>query len=172
MDIYEVFRKRYSYRGFTDQPVPNDALERIGEAVSLAPTACNLQPFEIQVVLNDELRDKIASVYPRDWLKTAPAIAVIIGDSAKAWKRAEGNSILDVDIGIVLEHFVLAAQAEGLGTCWICAFNRAEMDEVMGVAGTERSVVAITPVGYPKEEKTPDKRPERKPLNEVYKIVD
>lgn len=171
MDIYEVFRSRYSYRGFTDQPIPKDTLERIGEAVSLAPTACNLQPFEIQVVLNDELRAKIAAVYPRDWLKTAPAIAVIIGDSATAWKRGEGNSILDVDIGIVLEHFILAAQAEGLGTCWICAFERAAMDAVMGLSGTDKSVVAITPVGYPKEEKSPAQRPKRKPLEEIYKII-
>jgi nitroreductase len=167
MDIYEVFRKRHSYREYTDQPIPMDALERMGEAVSLAPTACNLQPFEIQVVVNDELRAKIASVYPRDWLKSAPAIAIAIGDRGTAWKRAEGNSILDVDIGIVLEHFVLAAQAEGLGTCWICAFNRAEMDAALGVTGTEKTVVAITPVGYPKEEKSSDQRPYLKPLNEI-----
>jgi len=172
MDIYEVFTKRHSYRGYTDQPIPVDALKRIGEAVSLAPTACNLQPFEIQVVLNDELRAKIASVYSRDWLKSAPAIAVAIGDRGVAWHRAEGDSILDVDIGIVLEHLVLAAQAEGLGTCWICAFDRSEMDAVMGVAGTDKSVVAITPVGYPKEEKRPEQRPERKPLEEIYRIIE
>jgi len=172
MDIYEVFRSRYSYRAYTDQPVPMDSLKRIGEAVSLAPTACNYQPFEIQVILNDDLRGKIASVYSRDWLKTAPAIAVAIGDSSIAWTRIEGNSILDVDIGIVLEHFVLAAQAEGLATCWICAYTRADMDAVMGLTGTGKSVVAITPVGYPKERKTPDKRPERKPIDEVYKIIE
>ncbi|MFA7174632.1 MAG: nitroreductase family protein [Kiritimatiellia bacterium] len=172
MDIYEVFRKRYSYRAYTDRPIPADALKRMGEAVSLAPTACNLQPFEIQVVLNDTLRTKIASVYSRGWLQSAPAIAVAIGDRGVAWKRAEGDSIIDVDIGIVMQHFVLAAQAEGLGTCWICAFERAAMDAVMGLAGTERSVVAITPVGYPTEEMRADKRPERKPLEDIYRILD
>ena len=172
MDIYEVFRKRQSIREYTDQPIPQNALGRIGEAVSLAPTACNLQPFEIQVVFNDKLRSKIASVYPRDWLKTAPAIAIAIGDRGTAWKRAEGDSIIDVDIGIVMEHFILAARAEGLGTCWICAFNRAEMDAVMGLSGTEKSVVAITPVGYAKEEKSSDERPKRKPLKEIFRIVD
>ena len=61
MDFYEALNKRHSYRGYTDQPIPKDALERIGEAVSLAPTACNRQPCEIQVVINDELREKIAA---------------------------------------------------------------------------------------------------------------
>jgi nitroreductase len=56
MDFYEILNKRYSYRKYTDQPIPKDALARIGEAVCLAPTACNLQPFEIQVILNDEVR--------------------------------------------------------------------------------------------------------------------
>lgn len=172
MDIYEVFRKRYSIREYSDQPIPADALERIGEAVSLAPTACNFQPFEIQVVLNDKLRSRIAAVYQRDWLKSAPAIAVAIGDRGTAWKRAEGDSIVDVDIGIVLEHFILAARAEKLGTCWICAFSRAEMDAVMGLSGTEKTVVAITPVGYAKEEKSADQRPKRKPIEEIFRIIE
>lgn len=171
MDIYKVFRERHSCREFTNQSIPMEALQRMGEAVNLAPTACNLQPFEIQVVFNDELRAKIAAVYFRDWLRSTPAIVVAIGDRAAAWKRIEGDSILDVDIGIVMEHFVLAAQAEGLGTCWVCAFNRAEMDAVMGLTNTERTVVAISPLGYPFEQKTPEQRPARKPLDEVYKII-
>jgi len=67
-----------------------------------------------------------------------------------------------------MEHFILAARAEGLGTCWICAFNHAEMDAVMRLSGTEKSVVAITPVGYAKEEKASDQRPKRKPLPAIF----
>jgi len=170
MEFYEVLEARHSVRGYTQQAISAEALKKIGHAVSLAPTACNLQPFEIQVVLNDELRGKIAEVYTRDWLQSAPAIAVAIGDRDAAWKRVEGDSIIDVDMGIVLEHFVLAAQAEGLGTCWICAYERAKMDAVMGLSDG-MTVVAITPLGYPEKIKTASDRPSRKTINQIFKIV-
>jgi len=171
MDFYRVVENRHSVRGYTDRAIPTDALKRIGDAVSLAPTACNLQPFEVLVVLNDELRARIAQVYTRDWLKNAPAIAVAIGDVDAAWKRVEGDSIIDVDMGIVMEHFVLAAQAEGLGTCWICAYDRSKMDAVMGLSGS-KTVVAVTPLGYPANVKSASDRPERKPITDIFKIVE
>jgi nitroreductase len=43
---------------------------------------------------------------------------------------------------------ILAATSLGLGTCWICAFDRAAMDAALGVSAPWRSF-AITPVGYP-----------------------
>jgi hypothetical protein len=46
MELYEAMRQRRSVRGFKSVPIPPDALARICEAVRLAPTACNLQPFK------------------------------------------------------------------------------------------------------------------------------
>ena len=171
MEFYDVIEGRFSYRGYKDEPIKQESLDRIARAVSLAPTACNLQPFEILVVLNDELRSKIAAVYPKEWLAEAPAIVVAIGDSENSWQRLEGDSIVDVDMGIVLEHLVLAAQAEGLGTCWICAYDRKQMDSVMGLSGS-KSVIAITPLGYPKEEMKPEDRRERKPIEQIFKVIE
>lgn len=151
MEFYETIRTRRSARGYQpEKPVPNESLARIAEAIDLAPSACNRQPVKFLFVRNPELRAKICGVYQAAWLKEAPVIAVVLGCDEKAWHRLEGDSIVPVDAAIAMEHFMLAAAAEGLGTCWICAFRRDEMDKILGVAGSPWRSVAISPLGYAK----------------------
>ena len=151
MEFYDTIRTRRSCRGyFPDKPVPGEALARISEAINMAPSACNKQPVKFLFVRNAELRAKICGIYRPDWLKDAPVIVVALGCDEKAWHRPEGDSIVPVDAAIAMEHFVLAAAAEGLGSCWICAFRRDEMDRVLGLEGTSWRSVAISPLGYAK----------------------
>ncbi len=167
MDFHDVIKSRRSIRDYKPDAIPAEAVERIRKAVVEAPTACNLQPFKTLFITNPKLREAVCSVYTRDWLKTAPAIAVVLSNPQTAWKRLEGDSIADIDAAIVMENLVLAAAAEGLGTCWICAYRRAELDAVLGVEAPWRSF-AMTPVGYPAE--TP--RPAfRKPSGELFKVI-
>ena len=53
-----------------------------------------------------------------------------------------------VDVAIALEHFVLAATNEGLGTCWMGGFDEEIVKSLLGIP-SEIKVVALTPVGYP-----------------------
>ena len=57
------------------------------------------------------------------------------------------NSV-DVDVAIALDQLTLAAVAEGLGTCWIGAFDEAKVKSLLGIP-KEVKVVAMTPLGYP-----------------------
>ena len=68
-----------------------------------------------------------------------------------------------LDIGIAMEHLILAAADRGLGTCWIGAFDEQIAKEALGVPENVR-VVASTPLGYPDE--SPGPRP-RKSMEEV-----
>ena len=63
-----------------------------------------------------------------------------------------------LDIGISMEHLILAAADKGLGTCWIGAFDEAIAKSALGVPDDMR-VVALTPLGQPDEEPTPGTRP-------------
>ena len=63
---------------------------------------------------------------------------------------------------------MLAATAEGLGTCWICCYNRDEVDAAAGIASPWRSV-AISPLGFGKENAC---RPRNvKPVDELVKVI-
>ncbi|WP_179475678.1 nitroreductase [Mycolicibacterium vinylchloridicum] len=50
MDVYEAVTSRRAVRGFTDEPVPMDVLERVLSAASWAPSGSNLQPWRSYVV--------------------------------------------------------------------------------------------------------------------------
>ena len=66
-----------------------------------------------------------------------------------------------------MEHLVLAAAAENLGTCWICAFEKARLNAVMQVE-KPWCVEAITPLGYGN---TPPRDLQYKSINELFKVV-
>lgn len=168
MEFYEVLEKRYSVRGYKADPIPQESLDKIAEAISASPSACNKQPWSFRIVLNEELRAKICEIYSADWLKEAPAILVALGNTGDCWNRLEGTPITDIDMGIAMEHAVLAATAEGLGTCWICAYKVSEMNQALSIM-EPWSVLAISPLGYPNAEK-PERK--RKPIDEVFKIIE
>jgi len=71
----------------------------------------------------------------------------------------------DVDIGIVMDHLILAAAELGLGTCWIGAFDPAAAREVLGLPDEVEPVV-FTPLGYPD---APPRPKQRKPLSELVR---
>ncbi|MEW6350865.1 MAG: nitroreductase [Thermodesulfobacteriota bacterium] len=56
MDILEATGSRHSTRAFRDDPVPRELLEQILDAASRAPSAMNLQPWEVHMVLGEELK--------------------------------------------------------------------------------------------------------------------
>ena len=167
MEFQDVLKKRRSIRSYKPDSIPADAIAKIREAVALAPSACNLQPFKVFFVTDPAKKAEICAVYKASWLSNAPAIAVIAGNYNECWKRLEGDPIADVDCAIVMEHITLSAADCGLGTCWICAFPRAEMDSVMGLNAPWRSV-AITPIGY--AAKQPAQRP-CKSENELFEVI-
>ena len=55
-----------------------------------------------------------------------------------------------MDLAIAFDHLVLAATAEGLGTCWIGAFEQGPLKEILGIP-EEIEPILLTPLGYPDE---------------------
>jgi nitroreductase len=165
MDLYEAIRVRTSVRSYRSTPVEGEKLKRILDAARLAPSGKNGQPWTFIVITDPETRRKLVGACKgQGYVEEAPVVIAVCGREELAYKKMGGywNS-LPVDIGIALEHLMLAAAAEGLGTCWIGAFMEEEVRGILGVP-KEIKIVALTPVGYPKEGRvaTP-----RKPLEEI-----
>jgi nitroreductase len=150
MEFYDVLRKRRSIRKYKLTPVEQDKIDRMLEAVRLAPSAKNIQPWHFLVIKDENTRRALGEAYPREWFAEAPVLICVCGEPAKAWVRRDGKSYLDVDAAIAFEHLILAAAAEGLGTCWIGAFDAAAVKRALGLPeGIEP--IAMTPVGYADE---------------------
>src|SRR5690349_24941580 len=57
MDVYEAVRTRRAVRGFADQPVPREVLERVLSAAAWSPSGSNLQPWNIYVLTGAPLAE-------------------------------------------------------------------------------------------------------------------
>ncbi|MBO5725045.1 MAG: nitroreductase family protein [Lentisphaeria bacterium] len=168
MEFYDVIRQRRSIRAYRKDPVKQESLDRICQAVLQAPTACNRQPFKLLIVRDEVVRQKICSACKFTFLAEAPVLAVMLCNESEAWTRYEGNSAADIDASIAMEHFVLSAAAEGLGTCWICAFSRPEMDRVLGLEGSAYGSFALSPLGYAS---APPREFVRKEMDKIIEFI-
>jgi nitroreductase len=156
----DVVSKRRSIRKYKPDKVPKADIEYVLEAARLAPSWANRQCWRYIVVTDEATRKKIAMT---DWAAKAPVMIVGCGDPLKAGNR-EGKPYYMLDMGISMEHLVLAAAERGLGTCWLGGqFDEKTVREALGVPESHR-VVALTPLGYP-DESPPAK--ERKPMSDM-----
>jgi nitroreductase len=161
-EFYEVVDQRRSVRSYKPDPVPNESIVKILEAARAAPSWGNKQGVHYIVVTDPERVKALANATGKEWIGTAPAIIVAV--SSPKWSgKKNGMEYFMLDTGIAFEHLVLAATAEGLGTCWIGAFPEDAVKKVIDVP-KDLKVVALTPLGYPDDE--PRER-DRKPLDEI-----
>mgnify|MGYP006380436915 CR=1 FL=1 len=84
MNFYQVVEQRRSVRNFRSTPVGKDQLARMMEAVRLAPSACNLQPWRFLIVKSPEMRAKVGRVL-QPWAMTAPLLIVALGNRNTGW---------------------------------------------------------------------------------------
>jgi len=163
MEFAQLIRQRYSVRSYKRDPVPDAVLDRVLEAARLAPTAANRQPFRVLVIRTEGRKEELGRLYRRPWFVEAPLVIGVCCLPAEAWVRRDGKSYGDVDAAIVMDHLVLAATAEGLGTCWVANFDPAAAREILALpAGVEP--IAFSPLGYAADQ-PPERK--RKPLTEL-----
>jgi nitroreductase len=144
LDVFEAIRLRKSVRVYDSKLVPQDILLKILETAQLAPSAGNAQPWHFVVVADKMTREKLSEGLYAKFLAEAPVVIVGCGDeeASSKWHR--------VDVTIALEHIVLAATSEGLGTCWVGSFDESAVRKLLKVPEKYR-VVALLAVGYPRE---------------------
>ncbi|MFH1009259.1 MAG: nitroreductase family protein [Candidatus Latescibacterota bacterium] len=161
MELMEVIRQRRSIRKYKPDPVSQDVVDEIVEAARLAPSWANTQCWKFIVVTDPTVKDKLAEAGNK-WIAHAPALIAACADPSLPGMK-EDQPYYMLDIGIAMEHLILAATEKGLGTCWIGWFDERVAKRALGVPDKMR-VVALTPLGYPDE--TPSPRP-RKALSEI-----
>lgn len=154
MDFATLIQKRYSVRGYEKRSVTDDLLQKVLNAARLAPTGSNRQAFQLVVVHTAGREDEMRRMYNKEWFADAPII--IVACAAPDYT---------LNIGIVMDHLILAATELGLGTCWIGAFNREVAREILGLPDDLEPIIC-TPLGYAAIPAHPKKR---KSLNELVR---
>lgn len=162
MAFLELVRRRRSIRKYKPDPVPQEKLEYVLEAARWAPSWGNRQCWRFTVVTDEDKRKAIAT---REWAAEAPAIIVGCAIPSLSGSKFDQQYYM-LDMGIAMEHLILAAAEQGLGTCWISGqFDEETVKQALKIPHDMR-VVALTPLGYPAETPSPK---DRKGLDEIVK---
>ncbi|MER3514270.1 MAG: nitroreductase, partial [Chloroflexota bacterium] len=151
MELFEAIHLRRSIRRYRPEPVPQGLIVRLLEAACWAPSAHNRQPWRFAVIADAEVKERLARAMgarlradlERDGLPSE----VIEKDVARSYARITGAPVVilvaltlaDMDVypdpqrsqaewtmavqsvAMAVQNLLLAAHAEGLGACWMCA---------------------------------------------------
>lgn len=174
MDVYAAIHQRRSHRLYRPEMPPRKILERIIEAAMWAPSGVNLQGWEITVMAGQVRDDFVALVsqavkylLPRlkqanlpeeaqkqvmQFFKNLGGAPVVAAVTIVKAVDSTANKTLIQSGAALMQNLLLAAAAEGLGTCWMTGANYLE-DEILKFLGkTNQELLAITPIGYPAKE--------------------
>lgn len=165
MDIYECIKKRSSIRSYQSKKVEDDKLERILEAGRLAPSSKNNQHWKFIVTRKESLKEQLVEACKgQKFVGEADCVIAICVDESGVYQHHGGYmTSFAIDGAIALQHMILAATEEGLGTCWIGAYIEDKVKEVLKVPDNYR-VIGLSPLGYPAGN---GKDRGRKPLSDI-----
>ena len=175
MALLDLLKHRKSVRHFLDRPVEREKIMTCLEAVRLAPSACNSQPWKFIVVDDRQLKNKLcdaafSSIYfINAFCKMAPVIVVVISERSKFLAQIggmfRGTKYYLIDIGIAIEHFVLQAEDLGLGTCWVGWFNEGAVKSILNIPQHKKIDILIA-LGYYDREKVRSEH-SREPIDKI-----
>jgi nitroreductase len=171
MEFAEVIRRRHSIRTFSDQPLEPEKLQQILEIANLAPSAGNLQAYEIYAVTNLKKRDGLScAALAQDYIAKAPVALVFCThpELTEGKYTERGTRLYTVqDATIACTFAMLAATDLGLGCVWIGTFDEKVVRMIIGAPESQVPVVILS-IGYPAE--FPDQHP-RRPLDQLVHWV-
>lgn len=169
MELMEAIKGRRSIRKYKADPIPEEALEKVIEAVRWSPSWANTQCWEVILVRDPKMKSELASTLTttnpaRSAMTEAPLVVVLCGKKGiSGFKKGEAATVkgdwLMFDTGIAMQTLCLAAHALGLGTVIIGLFDHRKAEEILGVPQNVE-VVAMTPLGYPAAQGSAPKRKE------------
>jgi nitroreductase len=148
MDVLKAIRLRRSIRAYDSREVEEDKLLRVLEAGRFSPSASNRQERRF-IVIKDAKTRKLLSDAAKNQRFVAEAPVVIAACAVDTeYIMLCGQLSYPIDTAIAVDHMTLQAVEEGLGTCWIGAFDEKKVKEILNVPDDVR-VVALLPLGYP-----------------------
>lgn len=176
MNLEELYLKRQSTRKFSNKPVLDEQIERVCYLASLAPSACNSQPWKMFAINGEKAKvfNKNVMIYGRNkWAETCPAFIVINSQKADLFEKigdaAKVGDFTENDVGILCAHIVLAAENEGLQTCILGIRDEAGIAEFLCLPKGSKFPLVIA-IGYA-DESVEIRKKVRKNFNEVYTLI-
>ncbi|MCF8110793.1 MAG: nitroreductase family protein [Desulfobacteraceae bacterium] len=178
-EVVKAIKERRTIRNFEDKPIPDDVLQTLLEAIQWAPSWANTQCWEVVVIKDPDMKERIKASVQDGVGKNNPAaksvvqapvvLAVCARLKDSGYKKGEATTKFGdwfmFDLGLACQNFSLAAHSLGLGSVMMGLFDHDKVAEPLTVPqGYE--LVTLIPVGYPS--KIPS-APKRRALEEFVR---
>jgi len=153
MDTLECIATRRTIRKFQDIPVEFEKVGNILDAGRYAPSAGNLQNWKFILITDKNNRQEIAKAcFEQYWVGHAPIIIIVCSEPTKTKRFYEkmGEKYSIQNGAAVIENMLLAVHAQGLGSCWIGAFEDEAIKRLLAIPD-DVFIEGVLPVGYPDE---------------------
>jgi|SaaInlStandDraft_1057018.scaffolds.fasta_scaffold00081_30 nitroreductase len=159
-ESYKSFlNRRKSVRFFKQEPPSLEKITQCVEVAKSAPTACNRQPYHVELLTNKQDIKKIGEMAPgtAGWLDNIPTLGVVVGHS-NSFRFTRDRHLIYFDSGLFVSNFVNALAVSGLASC-ICNWvpNWKEDRKAIKYLGYDlsKTVVCLIAIGVPLGIKSP-----------------
>ncbi|MBS3786925.1 nitroreductase family protein [Candidatus Bipolaricaulota bacterium] len=165
MEVKDAVEIRRSVRSYRDEKVPRTIIKDIMESVRMAPSASNRQDWKFVIVDEETVKDQLyKAANEQSFVREAPVVIAGVATEPEEMMSC-GVKAGTVDLSIALDHLTLRAAEEGLGTCWIGAFDQDKTREILEIP-EDHKVISLMPLGYPKYDLTREDK-KRKKLEKI-----
>ncbi len=176
MNFTEIALRRQSCRSYDEtRSVEEEQLQAVLEAVRLAPSACNGQPYHITVCRGEAAKaaaKACTSMGMNKFALQAPVVLVLSEQdyvpSAALGAKVKNNDYRSIDIGIAAAYLTAEAAAQGLSTCILGWLDDQKLRQLCGLSQPVRLVITL---GYAKEG-DPLRPKKRKDLTELVSYLE
>ena len=150
MDFLEIAQTRQSCRSYAQTPVEQEKLDAVLEALRLAPSACNGQPYFVTVCRGETAKAVAAACQGMGMNKFASQAPVVLVLSEKAYvktaavgSKVKHNDYRSIDIGIAAAYMTAEATAQGLGSCILGWLDDEKIRKICDLTQPVRLVITL-----------------------------
>ena len=166
MDVWTAITTQRAVRTFSDEPIPDDAIDRILEAGRRAPSSKNDQPWEFILVRDREQLRRLSETgrYAGHLAGATVAVALVTRDAAPT---ALGNDLYD--LGHATQNMMLTAVELGIGSVHAAVWEPDRAREILGLPDDRRCDYLLS-LGYPATPgllDRPRRKVPRRPMDEL-----
>lgn len=155
MNTYETILQRRTIRKFSQTQIPDENLKKYVNAARLAPSGANLQPVKYVIVQSADMVQKVFShvrwaayIAPEGNPKKGEEPTAFVAILADTAIRSAGY---EADMGAAVASFILAAEEDGVGACWMGSIDYEKISELLELA-PEQKLLCVVALGYKAEQ--------------------
>jgi nitroreductase len=158
-DLQGFLAGRTTVREFETTPVKEEDIEYLLACASTAPSAGNLESWDVIVVTDEEVRTALAAAaFDQSHIEKAGLVLVVCANYVRSMSRYGERGILYglEDATIACTYMMLAAHARNLHACWTGAFDDDEVRSILDLPQHIRPVSLLAVgTGHPSGVLTP-----------------